>query len=304
MRYVKTFEEFVNNTDTEKVFESKIGELYTIAGEAKGSFDKFKKDALVFLKKTNSEVDWEDKETEDFLNTIFKDSKKFPDVISNLDEGVEYKESYKKVADLTEQLKGALSTLIDDLKKNVDTAPNTRAAETFVLQDVFDKFMEFRSLVGKTSQKLPETTNEKVSEDSLTVYKVYCRDSEQSIKKLIEYIGKNGNTGHSFSIVVDPDGDDDQKKMFGWDGDGSDYIDRVEIEQQPTNEDTQTLKSQENPIGSVVNIQGQKIKILAIQKSEMGSIIEFKGENEEGTEQTFRYDGGCSDYVSEKINNK
>lgn len=44
-------------------------------------------------------------------------------------------------------------------------------------------------------------------------------DYEDSLLKLIEYIGDNANTGHSFNIDVDPN-DTERKKSFGVDGDG------------------------------------------------------------------------------------
>ncbi len=67
---------------------------------------------------------------------------------------------------------------------------------------------------------------EETEETEETAYTVKCVDKEGTLKRLIEYIGKNGNGGHSFTIVVDPDGDD--TKSFGWDGDGSDRIISVE----------------------------------------------------------------------------
>lgn len=76
--------------------------------------------------------------------------------------------------------------------------------------------------------------NEGVAIDDMYVYKVTTRDPGQNLKKLIEYIGKNGNTGHSFEIVVDPDMTEEEgKKTFYWDGDGSDYIHSVETEKEP-----------------------------------------------------------------------
>ena len=48
--------------------------------------------------------------------------------------------------------------------------------------------------------------------------------AEECLLQLITYIGVNGNSGHSFNIVVDPDGDTDQTKRFGFDGDGADRI--------------------------------------------------------------------------------
>lgn len=48
------------------------------------------------------------------------------------------------------------------------------------------------------------------------------------ITELVEWIQKIGNGGHSFTIVVDPDNKDYQKK-FEWDGDGSDKISKVSM---------------------------------------------------------------------------
>ena len=67
-----------------------------------------------------------------------------------------------------------------------------------------------------------------IKSENMDIYQVYCYDQEGQLKKLIEYIGQNGNGGHSFDIVVDPDGDKDERKSFGWDGDGSDRIFKVE----------------------------------------------------------------------------
>lgn len=78
--------------------------------------------------------------------------------------------------------------------------------------------------------------NEAIPDENLTIYKIKARDSEETIKRLIEHIGKLGNVGHSFSIVVDPDATKEEgKETFGWDGDGSDRIESVEILQKPVN---------------------------------------------------------------------
>lgn len=53
-------------------------------------------------------------------------------------------------------------------------------------------------------------------------YAVTCRDIDGTLRKLLEYIMRNGNGGHSFSIIVDP-GDEREEKFF-WDGDGNDHI--------------------------------------------------------------------------------
>ena len=57
-------------------------------------------------------------------------------------------------------------------------------------------------------------------------YFVFCRDDDGTLKRLIEAIGKHGNGGHSYDIVLDPDMKD-EKESFFWDGDGSDRIDSI-----------------------------------------------------------------------------
>ena len=78
-----------------------------------------------------------------------------------------------------------------------------------------------------------KSTNEKIVEDkapknkSLTGgYFVFCNDIDGTLKKLIEAIGKHGNGGHSYEIVLDPDCKD-EKESFFWDGDGSDRINSI-----------------------------------------------------------------------------
>jgi len=57
---------------------------------------------------------------------------------------------------------------------------------------------------------------------------ITCHDQDNELEDLIKYIKSNGNTGHSFSIIVDPD--DEREKRFSWDGDGGDYIKDVKVE--------------------------------------------------------------------------
>lgn len=63
---------------------------------------------------------------------------------------------------------------------------------------------------------------EKYLNNGGVTYKIECRDPDGKLKSLIEYIGKIGNVGHSFSIIVDPDSDNEER--FDWDGDGADSI--------------------------------------------------------------------------------
>jgi hypothetical protein len=56
-----------------------------------------------------------------------------------------------------------------------------------------------------------------------------CHDENNSLQELLEYIRDNGESGHSFPILVDG-GDTEREKTFGWDGDGSDGIRSIEVE--------------------------------------------------------------------------
>ena len=57
-------------------------------------------------------------------------------------------------------------------------------------------------------------------------YTIECIDSDGKLKDLLTYIAMNGNGGHSFDIVVDPD-DKKNERHFFWDGDGADRINAV-----------------------------------------------------------------------------
>ena len=71
---------------------------------------------------------------------------------------------------------------------------------------------------------------------SRDAYMVLCNDVEGTIPRLINAIGKHGNGGHSYEIVLDPD--TKEKESFFWDGDGSDRIDGVvKIEKEGDDKD-------------------------------------------------------------------
>lgn len=59
-------------------------------------------------------------------------------------------------------------------------------------------------------------------QQDLKTITVTCSDPDDKLEALLNHIKTSGNVGHSFSIIVDPEGDDTKK--FYWDGDGSDYI--------------------------------------------------------------------------------
>lgn len=51
----------------------------------------------------------------------------------------------------------------------------------------------------------------------------------EKLMKIIDMIKTAGNVGHSFSIVVDPDEQNPDDRTFDWDGDGSDKIGDIKI---------------------------------------------------------------------------
>lgn len=80
-----------------------------------------------------------------------------------------------------------------------------------------------------SANKQNSSSDEKFVEDkrdeyhTKKYYTICCRDGDNQLLDLINYIAKNGNGGHSFDIVVDS-GDKEREQHFFWDGDGSDRI--------------------------------------------------------------------------------
>lgn len=86
----------------------------------------------------------------------------------------------------------------------------------------------FSYLFDQNKSALDKVAEDKApKEKSMTGgYFVFCNDSEGTLKRLIEAIGKHGNGGHSYEIVIDPDYEK-EKESFFWDGDGSDRIESI-----------------------------------------------------------------------------
>lgn len=82
------------------------------------------------------------------------------------------------------------------------------------------------------------TNNEK--EHVLIVkYRTFEKDMKKDpLVKLIAGVGRLGNVGHSYEIVLDPDADPTYTIKCGWDGDGSDHIFEI-------TRDDETLESSE-----------------------------------------------------------
>lgn len=99
-----------------------------------------------------------------------------------------------------------------------------------------------------------ESKEKPVLDESYNTPKTYvikCVDSENSLLELLKYIKANGNGGHSFEIVVDPDSKDNKKSFF-WDGDGPDRI--TEIVRVKTWKEEELLNIMRDIIREVGNI--------------------------------------------------
>lgn len=89
--------------------------------------------------------------------------------------------------------------------------------------DNIPNFLEFQYKKPATSESVAQDAAPKRKGD--VRYLIDCNDQDHNLFELIKYIAKNGNCGHSFSIIVDPGSESERK--FGWDGDGSDRISSV-----------------------------------------------------------------------------
>lgn len=61
-------------------------------------------------------------------------------------------------------------------------------------------------------------------------------DSEGQLSELFETIKDYTQMGHTFTVVVDP-GDEDYEKSFYIDGDGSDKLEELDIQEVEEDED-------------------------------------------------------------------
>ena len=72
--------------------------------------------------------------------------------------------------------------------------------------------------------KLVKYLSEELETGSVTI--ISTGDAPETIRKMFEHIKKLANVGHSFTIIVDPDGD--ESETFYIDGDGADYIKEIQ----------------------------------------------------------------------------
>lgn len=58
---------------------------------------------------------------------------------------------------------------------------------------------------------------------------IIARDSDNTLVDILTHIKEAGNMGHSFDVIVDPEAKPG-KKTYNWDGDGSDTIKSIDVE--------------------------------------------------------------------------
>lgn len=96
-----------------------------------------------------------------------------------------------------------------------------------------------------------ESKEKSVLDESYNTPKTYvikCVDGSNSLLNLLKYIKENGNGGHSFEIVVDPNSKQNKRSLF-WDGDGPDRI--TEIVRVKTGKEEELLNIMRDIIGEV-----------------------------------------------------
>lgn len=99
-----------------------------------------------------------------------------------------------------------------------------------------------------------ESKDKSVLDESYNTPKTYvikCVDGSNSLLELLKYIKANGNGGHSFKIVVDPN-NKEEEKIFFWDGDGPDRI--TEIVRVKTGKEEELLNIMRDIIGEVGHV--------------------------------------------------
>lgn len=81
----------------------------------------------------------------------------------------------------------------------------------------YSEFTNLEQLLAESKKSTQYTIN------------INLNDPDKQLIGILEHIKANSDPGHSFTVVVDPDGDSEQKKSFGIDGDGSFNIKSIEV---------------------------------------------------------------------------
>ena len=99
---------------------------------------------------------------------------------------------------------------------------------------------------GGEGEPAAEPSTEPTNESGEVIYTVEATDREGKLKDLINYIMGIGNQKKNIKIVVDPTGENE--KEFSWEGEGSDKIKSVNVEN--AEENTEGSNPEENPEAS------------------------------------------------------
>jgi hypothetical protein len=78
--------------------------------------------------------------------------------------------------------------------------------------------------VSRRSKIASAVLARKSSPDDVTFEVKVTKDYADQFEKMLEAMQKTAGVGHSFSIILDPEGDE---QKFGMDGDGSDHITEI-----------------------------------------------------------------------------
>lgn len=129
---------------------------------------------------------------------------------------------------------GEAETIIQ-LTENISMTEETTTKEIFteVRHDELGHLQKFtialsETMVGKEPVKAENMDSFGENKGDKEI-EIKCRDANGNLQALLNYIATLGNIGHTFTIIVDPSNEMHRKK-FEFDGDGSDTIYKIEIE--------------------------------------------------------------------------
>lgn len=129
--------------------------------------------------------------------------------INKLDDTVEKRDFYE-----------SLSEVLAETLGHIVSGESSKALSQSIVVWMNKKFSSKEKEVLKMGEKIiSSVTDEKKIE--LTV-----KDPDKKLERLLNCIKDKGNVGHSFSIIVDPE--DEEEKHY-WDGDGLDYIKDIKV---------------------------------------------------------------------------
>lgn len=106
-----------------------------------------------------------------------------------------------------------------------------------------------------------------------------CRDNDDNLENLLNYIKEIGNVGHSFKIIVDPDSSDTRKEFY-WDGDGSDKIFELSVSEESKSSSSYTTPSSTSYVSSTTSTSSVEKNFSAVPPKKSGKArIEWAKKN-------------------------